>query len=149
MKLLVVGAGAMSEALVQGWVASGFKREDITMTNRSGGARLTEVAARHGIQTVEQEDVSLYDVVMLGMQPDGVLAYVANQQWTHQTIVSIAAHITPDEIERLTERPTVAVMPNTPVAHRLGMTGLWFGSRVNEEIRSVVEALFERVGEIA
>lgn len=149
MKLLIVGAGAMSEALVQGWVASGLARKDITMTNRSGGARLTEVAARHGVQTVEQEDVSLYDVVMLGMQPDGVLDYVANQQWTNQTIVSIAAHITPYEIEQLAKRPTVAAMPNTPVAHRLGMTGLWFGSRVNEEIRSVVEALFGRVGEIA
>jgi len=149
MKLLVVGAGAMSEALVQGWVASGFAREDITMTNRSGGIRLTEVAARHGVQTVEQEDVSLYDLVMLGMQPDGVLDYIANQEWTNQTIVSIAAHITPHEIERLAKRPTVAAMPNTPVAHCLGMTGLWFGSRVNEEIRSVVEALFGRVGEIA
>jgi len=149
MKLLVVGAGAMSEALVQGWVASGFAREDITMTNRSGGTRLTEVAARHGVQTVEQEDVTLYDIVMLGMQPGGVLDYVASQQWTNQTIVSIAAHITPNEIEQLAKCPTVAAMPNTPVSHCLGMTGLWFGSRVNEENRSVVEALFERVGEIA
>lgn len=149
MKLLVVGAGAMSESLVKGWVASGFAQEDITMTNRSGGTRLTEVAMRHGVQTIEQEDVTLYDLVILGMQPDGVLDYVANQQWTNQTIVSIAAHITPDEIEQVTGRPTVAAMPNTPVAHRLGMTGLWFGSHVGEEERSIVEALFERVGEIA
>ncbi|WP_214848284.1 pyrroline-5-carboxylate reductase dimerization domain-containing protein [Exiguobacterium sp. s193] len=149
MTILMVGAGSMSESLVKGWIASGIIPQTITMTNRADRGRLSELAERYGVQIIEDENVESFDIVILAMQPDGVLPYVKSQTWTKQIIISVAAHITPDEIENLSGCGAICAMPNTPVAFRTGMTGLWFGQHVSTGQKEEAKALFQRVGEVA
>ncbi|MFO7176825.1 NAD(P)-binding domain-containing protein, partial [Enterococcus faecium] len=75
-QLLMVGAGSMSEALVRGWIDSGIEPTHITMTNRSDRERLLFLQDELGVQIVEDENVNDYDIVVLAMQPDGVMPYV-------------------------------------------------------------------------
>ncbi|MCT4783723.1 MULTISPECIES: pyrroline-5-carboxylate reductase family protein [Exiguobacterium] len=149
MKLLMIGAGSMSEALVRGWIDSGLSPETITMTNRSDRARLDQLHNELGVQVVEDEDVNAYDIVVLAMQPDGVLPYVRSKTWHAPLLISVAAHIEPAELEAASGLPAVCAMPNTPVAFRDGMTGLWFGPETDEVVRATATALFERVGRTA
>lgn len=148
MNILMVGAGSMSESLVKGWIDSGIAPESITMTNRADRKRLSELANEHGVQIIEEENIESFDIVVLAMQPDGVLEYVESHEWTNQLLVSVAAHITPDEIEQISGCGAVCAMPNTPVAFRTGMTGLWFGHQVVMEHKQLAKELFLRVGEV-
>ena len=147
MNILMVGAGSMSESLVKGWLDSGISPQTITMTNRADRSRLFALAEQYGVRTTTKEQVNQFDVVVLAMQPDGVLDYIKRQTFTDQLVVSVAAHITPAEIEAHISCGAVCAMPNTPVAFRTGMTGLWFGDLVSDEKRQQATALFERVGE--
>lgn len=148
-KLLMVGAGSMSEALVRGWIDSGIAPTDITMTNRSDRERLQVLQDELGVQIVENENVNDYEIVVLAMQPDGVIPYVESNTWETPLLVSVAAHIEPNQLEEASGIPAVCAMPNTPVAYRNGMTGLWFGPETDETDRSNATALFERVGRTA
>lgn len=147
MNILMVGAGSMSESLVKGWIASGISPQMITMTNRTDRVRLDVLATQYGVRTTAEEQVDQFDVVVLAMQPDGVLDYVKQHTWTNQLVVSVAAHITPAEIETHVTCGAVCAMPNTPVAFRTGMTGLWFGDHISDIKKRQATALFERVGE--
>ena len=147
MKILMVGAGSMSESLVKGWIDSGISPQSITMTNRADRSRLVTLADQYGVQTTTDEQIEQFDIVVLAMQPEGVLDYVSQKTWTNQLVISVAAHITPTEIETATSCGAVSAMPNTPVAFRTGMTGLWFGERLSESNRKQSIELFERVGE--
>lgn len=149
MNILMVGAGSMSESLVRGWLASGLSPEQITMTNRSDRARLMELQSELGVHIVDEEDVNAYDIVVLAMQPDGVIPYVQAKTWSSPLLVSVAAHIEPSELEEASGLPAVCAMPNTPVAYRSGMTGLWFGPETDDTVRDTATALFERVGRTA
>ena len=84
MNILMVGAGSMSESLVKGWIDSGIAPESITMTNRADRKRLSELANEHGVQIIEEENIESFDIVVLAMQPDGVLEYVERHEWTNQ-----------------------------------------------------------------
>lgn len=147
MKILMVGAGSMSESLVKGWLDSGISPQTITMTNRTDRTRLFALAEQYGVRTTAEEQVEQFDVVVLAMQPDGVLDYIQQQTWTDQLVVSVAAHITPADIEAHVSCGAVCAMPNTPVAFRTGMTGLWFGDLISEQKRQQATALFKRVGQ--
>lgn len=148
-QLLMVGAGSMSEALVRGWIDSGIEPTHITMTNRSDRERLLFLQDELGVQIVEDENVNDYDIVVLAMQPDGVMPYVESKEWKTPLLVSVAAHIEPSQLEEASGLPAVCAMPNTPVAYRSGMTGLWFGPETDEADRAKATSLFERVGRTA
>lgn len=147
--LLMVGAGSMSEALVRGWIDSGIAPTDITMTNRSDRERLYALKDELGVHIVEEENVNDYEIVVLAMQPDGVIPYVEANTWETPLLISVAAHIEPHQLEAASGLPAVCAMPNTPVAYRSGMTGLWFGPETDETDRAKATALFERVGRTA
>ncbi|TCI26898.1 pyrroline-5-carboxylate reductase [Exiguobacterium sp. SH5S13] len=149
MNILMVGAGSMSEALVRGWIASGLSPEQITMTNRSDQTRLEQLRDELGVQIVETEDVNAYTIVVLAMQPDGVLTYAQSQTWKTPLLISVAAHIEPSELEEASGIPAICAMPNTPVAYQTGMTGLWFGPETDATARETAAALFNRVGRTA
>lgn len=146
MNILMAGAGAMSEAIVKGWISSGLEAS-ITMTNRSDRERLSFLREAYGVRTVETEDVSEYDVVVLAMQPEGVLSYLEERRWDRQLVISVAAHIAPEQIEAITGGGAAAAMPNTPVSLRSGMTGLWYGRNITMEQRTLVNDLFLLLGE--
>lgn len=46
------------------------------------------------------------------------------------------AHIEPSQLEEASGLPAVCAMPNTPIAYRSGMTGLWFGPETDEADRA-------------
>ena len=64
MTTLVVGGGAMGEALLAGWIASGVPAAEIGVVEPSA-ARAADLVARHGVREATIDDAASAEVVAL------------------------------------------------------------------------------------
>ncbi len=148
--LAVVGAGAMGEALLAGWLASGWKASDIVIVD-AHGPRVEELQARHGVRGVSLDEAATADTIVLAVKPhqvSEVLAAVASSIRRDSVVVCIAAGVTLKQLSNaLPERQgVIRVMPNTPSLVGEGMAGVVPGEHATADQRDVVVGLFESVG---
>ena len=152
LKISFIGAGNMSKAIIGGLVEKGFKPENIMASNPSK-PKLTALNEKFGIQTTNdnQAAIDFADVVMLSVKPQlmqDVCAKLTNNM-SSRLFVSIAAGLT---IERLSdflpkETKIIRVMPNTPSAIGMGMSGIFAPSTISQnEVQSVAD-IMQSVGE--
>lgn len=150
MSLALVGVGSMGEALLSGWIASGWEPADIIMVQRSD-ARATEIQQRHGVARGSLEDAAGADVVVLGVKPYQILqvaADLAPHLGPATLVVSVAAGITLAQLASVLPagQPVARVMPNTPSLLREGMAGVAMGENASDADREQVISLFNAVG---
>ncbi|MFW8590529.1 pyrroline-5-carboxylate reductase [Glaciecola sp. 2405UD65-10] len=152
LKISFIGAGNMSKAIIGGLVEKGFKPENIMASNPSN-PKLIALNEKFGIQTTNdnQAAINFADVVMLSVKPqlmEDVCANFTNDK-SSRLFVSIAAGLT---IERLSDflpkdAKIIRVMPNTPSAIGMGMSGIFAPSTINEEETNSVADIMQSVGE--
>ena len=153
MKLTLIGAGAMGEALLAGWLAAGHRPENLTVVEPSA-ERAAAVTAAHGVRAVPLSEAAVAEVVVLAVKPhqiDGVLAELSSRieaPGTGPLVVSIAAGTPIAQLEAgLPEGAAVVrVMPNTPALVGQGMAGVVPGHRASAEQVETVTALMDAVG---
>ena len=148
--LAVVGAGAMGEALLAGWIASGWKASEIVIVD-AHGPRFEELEARHGVRGVALAEASSAATIVLAVKPHqvpGVLAAMTPTLQAGSAVVCIAAGVTLKQLaDGLPERQgIIRVMPNTPSLVGEGMAGVVPGEHATTGQRDVVVGLFEAVG---
>ncbi len=148
--LAVVGAGAMGEALLAGWLASGWEASDIVIVD-AHGPRVEELQSRHGVSGVALDKAAAADTIVLAVKPHqvpGVLAALKPMMSTDSVVVCIAAGVTLSQLAAgLPERQgIIRVMPNTPSLVGEGMAGVVPGEHATPSQRDVVVGLFEAVG---
>jgi pyrroline-5-carboxylate reductase len=90
-------------------------------------------------------------ILILAVKPGTVMQVVqeiAPELTEDHLIVSIAASVTCNYIERLLDLPipVVRAMPNTPCSVGVGMTGICGGKHASAEDLELARALFEAVG---
>ena len=149
----MLGAGKAGEALIAGFLSSGWRRpEEIVATVRHQ-ERLDHLAERYGIETTlsNSEAVSGAAIVVIAVKPQDIeelLTEIAGVVGSGQTVVSIAAAIPTSLIERqLSDRvPVVRAMPNTPVTVHEGMSGIAAGAYAEEEHLVQAEEVLGSVG---
>lgn len=148
--IAVIGAGAMGEALVAGWIAAGIPASDLVVVDHDE-ARLTHLREHHGVSLGGLPEAARAEVVVLAVKPhhvEGVLTELSPLLAPTTLVVSIAAGVS---LARLAAplpegQPIVRVMPNTPALVGRGVAGIAAGPGVDETHVARVKELMDAVG---
>jgi pyrroline-5-carboxylate reductase len=152
-RIAFIGAGAMGEALMRGWISTGVVARENVVAADVVPDRLRFVAEQLLVRTTtdNMEAVVGADVVLLAVKPnvvDSVMAAIAPTLTPQQIIISIAAGVSTKTIEKhLTAPvPVVRIMPNTPALVGAAASAICLGQHAREEHRQIAHALFGAVG---
>lgn len=148
-----IGAGNMARSLIGGLIADGYAAQKIWVSDVNSAA-LQQMAQHHGVDTAatNAEVAEHAQVLVLAVKPQMLKDVVSELapviQARHPLLVSIAAGITADSIDRWAGGHVAVVrcMPNTPAMVRAGATGLYANARVTPAQRSQAEAILRAVG---
>ncbi|MEA3037947.1 MAG: pyrroline-5-carboxylate reductase [Sphingomonadales bacterium] len=143
--LLVIGGGNMAGAMLAGWLEAGADPAQITVVRPSGAP----VAGGVRVLRVLPED-QVPALVLLAVKPQKlaeVAPGLARLLDPATILVSILAGVELATLHRLFQAPRAIVkaMPNTPVALRKGVVGL-FSESADEAARTTVERLMAALG---
>jgi pyrroline-5-carboxylate reductase len=143
--LLLIGGGNMAGAMLKGWLAAGADPSQVTVVRPSGAAIAQSVRV---LKALPEDEVPA--LVLLAVKPQKlaeVAPGLARLLDPATILVSILAGVELDSLHRLFPAPRAIVkaMPNTPVALRKGVVGLYSDS-ADEDARATVERLMAALG---
>ena len=155
LRLVMVGAGVMAEAMIAGVLARGIIGSDRIVASHPRAERRVRLAERFGIEVVEgnREAVERGGLVLLTVKPQ-VLGTVMRQLHGRlspgQVAVSVVAGATIGSLRQgLGHDEIVRVMPNTPAQIGQGMS-VWTATAdvartSRDQVRTVLAALGEEL----
>lgn len=153
--VLLVGAGRMGGAMLEGWLARGLDPALITLLDPSPPQTVRELAAARGLRLNPDDPATPPPaVMMLAVKPqamDDVLASVAGHVAAGTAVISVAAGKTIRRMAALLPpaTPIVRTIPNTPAAIGRGITVCVANEHVDGEQKAAATALLEACGEVA
>ncbi len=151
MRVAVVGAGVMAEAMVAGLLADATVPPDALVASHPRADRRQQLSDRHGIRVVADNAAALSgaDIVVLTVKPQrlpAVMREISHALDPGQVVLSIVAGATLKALAAgLDHRAVARAMPNTPAQIRRGIS-VWTAASActGEQIaacRSVLGAL--------
>ena len=152
--LVLVGAGKMGGAMLEGWLAGGADPARIVALDPAPPPEMKELLQRHGIRlNPEVSTVKDAEVVILAVKPqvmDDVLPGVVGLAASKPVVVSVAAGKTIAYFERHFGPGTAIVrtIPNTPAAVGRGITAMAPNAHVSPAQLALAKTLLEAVGEV-
>jgi pyrroline-5-carboxylate reductase len=154
--LLLVGAGKMGGALIEGLIARGLEPGRVRVQDPGPPAEVAALLASHGIEAVPVIDALAEPpgVILVAVKPqlmDKVFPPVARLAGPETVTISIAAGRTIKSFETHLGpgAAVVRAMPNTPAAIGRGITVCAANAHVTAEARALCAALLSAVGEVA
>jgi pyrroline-5-carboxylate reductase len=154
--LLLVGAGKMGGALIEGLIARGLDPGRVRVQDPAPPAEIAALLARHGIEATPLIEAlpEAPGVILVAVKPqmmDKVFPPIAALAGPDTLTLSIAAGRTLKSFEThlASGAAVIRAMPNTPAAIGRGMTVCAANSHVTPEARLLCEALMSAVGEVA
>jgi pyrroline-5-carboxylate reductase len=150
MKIGFLGCGNMGTAILDGVVSQGIVSDPILVANRKKSSNDILVEKYGVLATTKVSDLAEYDVVILGIKPQGIdeLKFIPSEG---TILVSLLAGTS---VARLREKFPMArivrTMPNLGQFAGKGMTGIFFDpdSGFEESEISFIESLFSAGGEV-
>lgn len=155
--LLLVGAGKMGMALVEGFVRDGVPPAQILAQDPAPDAAIEQRLMQLGISCVPQADTHLPTppaVLLLAVKPqvlDDVGPGLKESVGAETLVLSVLAG-KPLSVLQSTlgaDRAIVRAMPNTPAAIGRGMTACVANAHVTKTQRAQADRLFASAGEVA
>lgn len=155
LSVLLIGAGNMGGALLEGWVRAGIlDAQNSGVIDPSPSGNVFSICEERRIPINPLTDRIAFDVCVLAVKPHELSYVVPGLSWPGMdktAFVSVAAGIPAAEIAMLlksqTDAPSVVrAMPNLPVAQGQGMTLLASDGPPSDDIRGRVGRLFDAVG---
>jgi pyrroline-5-carboxylate reductase len=153
--VLLVGAGKMGTAMMQGWLERGLPASSILIQEPSLSSETLDVVRAHGIRA--EASYSALEtppaVIVAAVKPqvmDQVFAPLAKLAGPQTVVLSIAAGRSIASFEKHLA-PGIAVvraMPNTPAAIGRGITGACGNAHLTAEQKATCDALLSAVGEV-
>jgi pyrroline-5-carboxylate reductase len=151
MRVGIIGAGVMAEAMIGGLLANRAVRPELLTASHPRRERREALAERHGVRSVSSNREALADaeVVVLAVKPQmlgRVMRELRGRLGPDQVVVSIVAGATIRTlVDGLQHAAVVRAMPNTPSQIRRGMS-VWTASdactaRQRQVARAVLAAL--------
>jgi pyrroline-5-carboxylate reductase len=151
MRVGIIGAGVMAEAIIGGLLAHRTARPDLLSASHPRRERRELLVERHGVRSVASNRDALPDaeVVVLAVKPQmlaSVMRELRGRLGPEQVVVSIVAGATIRTlVDGLQHAAVVRAMPNTPSQIRRGMS-VWSASdactaRQRRLARTVLRAL--------
>ena len=151
MRIAVIGAGNMSEAILAGVIEQGVWPAEQIIVSDPLAERREHMQATYGVLATEHNDqaVATADVIMLAVKPQvfpDVWESLRTQLPASALIVSIMAGVSAASIEQGNALRVVRVMPNTPSLVGRGAAGIAKGAHATDEDLALVESLMKAVG---
>ncbi len=152
-RITFIGGGNMARSLIGGLVRDGGDAGAIHVAEPNAPAR-DSLEREFGVVTHadNHEAVRDADVVVLAVKPQVLPGVCADLgpilAESHPLVISIAAGIRTDQIERWlgTQAAIVRVMPNTPSLIGAGANGLFANARVGDDGRRRARAILDASG---
>lgn len=151
LKISFIGAGNMSKAIIAGLVEKGYNSNNIMASNPSNG-KLEALKDSFSIHTTNdnQAAIDFADVVMLAVKPQMMKEVCADFKNDNpdRLFVSIAAGLTVARLADFLPSPAkiIRVMPNTPSAIGLGMSGIFAPNNIQPKEVESVSSIMQSVG---
>lgn len=152
--LLLVGAGKMGGAMLEGWLEQGLDPATIIIQDPEPAAQISALAQREGITITQAPDHALEPaVIVLAVKPqvmDAVLPALKSLMGENTVALSIAAGRTfAGMAKHLGEKSAIVrSMPNTPAAIGRGITAACTNSAVSPVQSEQCGKLLSAVGEV-
>jgi pyrroline-5-carboxylate reductase len=152
--LVLLGAGNMGGAMLQGWLNRAIPPARIVVLDPAPPAAITRTISEHGIALNPDLDrVERVEVLVLAVKPqnfDEVLPTLAGLKSHRPLVVSIAAGRTIAGIERHfgEDAAVIRAMPNVPAAIGRGITAMVANPHVSTSQLGPRPGLLEAIGEV-
>ncbi|MBU1044890.1 MAG: pyrroline-5-carboxylate reductase [Candidatus Omnitrophica bacterium] len=149
LKIGLIGAGNMGQAIIQGLIAE--KSYEIWIYEKDE-SRANLINRKYKLQKKKLEQLTNdSNIIIICVKPqiiDQVLGLIKNQLKPNQLLVSIAAGINTGHIEQqLAEKiPVIRVMPNMPALIGQGISGFCLGKYARTMHVNQVIKIFSAVG---
>jgi pyrroline-5-carboxylate reductase len=156
-KLLLVGAGKMGGAMLEGWLSRGLDAGDVIVQDPAPPPEMASMLAARGVKRVDQVGEGDLDgapaVILMAVKPQvmedvfpGVAPFAGPSTVTlsvaaGKTIASFEKHLAPG-------RAVIRTIPNTPAAVGRGITVCVANQHVSSRHRDVATALLSAIGEV-
>ncbi|MFD2251719.1 pyrroline-5-carboxylate reductase [Pseudochelatococcus lubricantis] len=154
LSLVLVGAGKMGGALLDGWLKSGLDPVRVTIIDPHPSADIVRIAAERGIGlNPASGDIGAPEVLVLAVKPqflDEIAPDLARLAAPGTLVLSILAGKTLDNLsQRLPgTRAIVRAMPNLPASIGRGITGVVAASGTSEAQRATATVLLSGAGAV-
>jgi len=152
--LVLVGAGKIGGAMLEGWIGSGLPGSAVTVIDPLPSAQMAAYCGALGIAINPPSDsVAAPEVLVLGIKPqmlDAAAPTVAPLAGSDTLVVSILAGKTIANLKaRLPDaRAFVRAMPNLPASVGRGISGAVANSGVSTRQRALADLLLKGVGRV-
>ena len=151
--LVLMGAGKMGGAMLEGWLEGGIATEHLTVIDPNPSEVLKELATRHGFRlNPPLGDVAPPEALVLGIKPQGLDAAAegfAALAGPKTLVVSILAGKTIANLRARAPHATafVRAMPNLPASVQRGVTGVAASVEVSPSQRVMTTALLSGIAQ--
>jgi pyrroline-5-carboxylate reductase len=149
--LVLVGAGKMGGAMLEGWLATGLDPRGVTILDPFAGEGVAALCAENGMALNPAAPAAPPDALVLATKPqmlDEAAGPVDAIVGPGTVVISILAGKTIADLRaRLPRaRAIVRAMPNLPASIGRGATGAAASPEVDERQRLIADALLRSVG---
>lgn len=154
MKIGLIGAGKMAEAMIGGFLSSRICRPEEIMASEVEARRRRQLRSQLGIQVVADgapvvEHARTLILAVKPQQLDEALGDLAARITGRHLVISIAAGRTLEWLEALLPRARVVrVMPNLACLVGESMSAFTLGSRTRAADRKTAQRLLDSCGEV-
>lgn len=152
--LVLVGAGKMGGAMLEGWLAGGADPARIVAMDPAPPPEMKELILRHGIRlNPEVSTIRDAEVVVIAVKPqmmEEVLPRIAPLRDSKPLVLTVAAGKTIASYERHfgADAAVIRTIPNTPAAVGRGITAMASNANVTPAQQALARQLLEAVGEV-
>ena len=153
-QILIIGAGAMGEAIIAGLIKSGTKPTSISILEKRP-ERSADICAQYGVNELSNlEALAGFAAIFLIVKPQDLatsVAEIADHISAETVLISLAAGKKIAGIEaglKGKSVPVIRVMPNTPALVGEGMAAISGGSQCSEKDLALAEKLLNGTGKV-
>lgn len=156
--LVLVGAGKMGGAMLQGWLANGLADGAVHVIDPGLDERQSaELEAQGVVVHGGPDDVPTPGLLMLAVKPQmmdkvlpGLAGFADRPDAADMIVLSVAAGITIETLARAFGPKPLVIrsMPNTPALVGRGVTGLYPSRDLTAPQKSFIAELLEAIGKV-
>lgn len=155
--MLIVGAGKMGTALLEGFLANGLKPDQVFVQDPAPTKAIKERLSDNGVPIFQDARAELRhapDVVMLAVKPQVMTEVLASLTGVVKDTTLVVSVLAGKPLRALetglnTSAPVIRAMPNTPASIGAGMTVCLANQTATDAHKALCTALFDCVGDVA
>lgn len=153
-RLVLVGAGKMGGAMLEGWLKGGADPVNIVVLDPSPPEEVAALLRKNGIShNPPPSSIGDAEVVLVAVKPqimDDVLPGVVSLKVSKPLILSVVAGKTIATFERVfgTDAAVIRSIPNTPAAIGRGITAMSANRNVTAAQNELARTLLSAIGEV-